>query len=459
LLGITPAAFAQNAWEKTIAPGMVYRMEFDPSTPRVIHAVRLTMRSPVVKISAALAGATVIGDGPTQGRGTVSQMVAENGSIGGINADYFVPNGDPLGLMVRDGMLLSDSWSTRSLFAWGASALSFGVAKFDGRIATADGRAFKLDGINRACAKDELVLSNAFVGNPMLKPDTVAAVLSAPSTGLPPSGRIVATVDHLVADGSVRFVPKDKLLITASGTRAEELLSLRPNDELRIELRTTGFDWNRVQNAVGGGPKLVSGGKVDIPWQAEGFNDSHTNKRHPRTAVGVTASGELWFVVVDGRQTMSAGATLPEMAQIMARLGCREALNLDGGGSSALNLYGMTLNRPSDGKERAVANGILFQSSGTKPAAGRTYSMKVEANRVTLFDSAGAPVPNIDVLWSATGDAWIDQGGVLHWIRPGRVTVSSWANGVSMSTDYVSAPSPPKAGGSASKVTQSLRSG
>ena len=89
-------------------------------------------------------------------------------------------------------------------------------------------------------------------------------------------------------------------------------------------------------------------------------------KRHPRTAAGVTRDGRtLLLVVVDGRQPgWSAGATLVELADLMRGLGAWTALNLDGGGSSALwwrapgEAEGRIRNRPSDGHVRPVANAL-----------------------------------------------------------------------------------------------------
>ena len=86
--------------------------------------------------------------------------------------------------------------------------------------------------------------------------------------------------------------------------------------------------------------------------------------RHPRTAAGVTADGHtLVLAVVDGRQPgYSAGATLPELAALMIRLGAVDAINLDGGGSSTFVYRPAqgpeTVNRPSDGRWRAVANAL-----------------------------------------------------------------------------------------------------
>ena len=80
--------------------------------------------------------------------------------------------------------------------------------------------------------------------------------------------------------------------------------------------------------------------------------------RAPRTAVGIKKDGSLMLVVVDGRSNNSAGLTLAELATYMLRLGAREAVNFDGGGSSVLAINGLVVNKPSDGKERPVSIGL-----------------------------------------------------------------------------------------------------
>src|SRR5690606_17769689 len=122
--------------------------------------------------------------------------------------------------------------------------------------------------------------------------------------------------------------------------------------------------WNSVdaKTLLASGPLLVYDGELVEPLDKP-FN---TN-RHPRTAIGVIADKRVICVVVDGRSSESYGMSIPELAKVMHALGCNEAMNLDGGGSSTAWVQGKGIvNHPTDNKkfdhegERSVANAILF---------------------------------------------------------------------------------------------------
>jgi exopolysaccharide biosynthesis protein len=90
-------------------------------------------------------------------------------------------------------------------------------------------------------------------------------------------------------------------------------------------------------------------------------SDHFTRAPHPRTAVGLSKSGRTaYFVVAEGRQEDVGGMTLPELAAFMDDLGACTAMNLDGGGSSAMWIEDRIVNRPSDGVERKVGNHLAI---------------------------------------------------------------------------------------------------
>ena len=82
--------------------------------------------------------------------------------------------------------------------------------------------------------------------------------------------------------------------------------------------------------------------------------------RQPRTAIGWN-SNFFYIVEVDGRpRGLSVGMTFPELADYMVKLGCDEALNLDGGASTTMWVYGQVMNSPSAGHERNMANALVL---------------------------------------------------------------------------------------------------
>ena len=97
----------------------------------------------------------------------------------------------------------------------------------------------------------------------------------------------------------------------------------------------------KVKTAIGGGPSLIWNGQVRITNNEEmKFAGKAITDKHPRTAMGYTADDKLIILVVEGRNKVAHGATLEQEAQILKDLGCAEALNLDGGGSSCLLVNG-----------------------------------------------------------------------------------------------------------------------
>jgi hypothetical protein len=106
-----------------------------------------------------------------------------------------------------------------------------------------------------------------------------------------------------------------------------------------------------VKTAIGGGPTLLRDGKP-MPWTG-------LQPRHPRTALGWNKQ-YLFMVEVDGRQrSLSVGMTFPELADYLAQLGCEQAINLDGGGSSTMWVSGNVMNSPSEGQERPAPNALV----------------------------------------------------------------------------------------------------
>lgn len=123
-----------------------------------------------------------------------------------------------------------------------------------------------------------------------------------------------------------------------------------------------------ARTALSGGPLLVRNGKRQKIRSSpeDPYEFSSMLERHPRTAFGW--SKQWYFLVqVDGRQRdLSVGMTLDELSAYLVKLGCEEAVNLDGGGSSSLWFEGQVRNNPCDGYERTLANSLLVVRKGAR---------------------------------------------------------------------------------------------
>ncbi len=156
---------------------------------------------------------------------------------------------------------------------------------------------------------------------------------------------------------------------------------------------------------------------------------------HPRTALGVDATGErLFLAVVDGRSAVSVGMTLFQLGALMADVGAWQAINLDGGGSSALQVAaeGGIVNTPSDGGQRVVANHLgvavlrfaatveatSFGAEGVVVEPGQTLDAHVELRNM----GTDPWTPGVTKLAPTPRDLPTGVGGEPHWLQPHRVS-------------------------------------
>ena len=112
---------------------------------------------------------------------------------------------------------------------------------------------------------------------------------------------------------------------------------------------------------MGGGPLLLLEGVKKVTLTEEAFDGGISpTSRSPRTALGMSSDGLVYLLVVDGRSENAGGLAVSELADFMATLGVKSAVNLDGGGSTTFAMQGSVKNHPSDGSERPVASAVCL---------------------------------------------------------------------------------------------------
>lgn len=155
---------------------------------------------------------------------------------------------------------------------------------------------------------------------------------------------------------------------------------------------------------IGGGPTLIDNDTIKITYDQEVFWGSGVgySNRDPRTAIGFTRKSEIILLVADGRQTASEGLSLPELAQLMKDLGCIEAMNLDGGGSSQMAVGTTLINRPEGGtSQRAIPTMLAVTIADSLPMLPPVFYNKV--------------IDSDDSLCSFTGGGWLTSSISGFW--------------------------------------------
>ncbi|MCC6445471.1 MAG: phosphodiester glycosidase family protein [Armatimonadetes bacterium] len=414
---------ADTVYRRHLAPGVALeqRLRTGPR-PLIVTAFRVSTQAPGVKMRAALGGDAVAGTDATRGREAVSRLAARLGARAAVNADFFPWTGDPLGLHITGGQIVSDPDPRRAAVGVTADGrVLLDVVSFRGEC-EAEGQAVALTGINRARQEGDLILyTPAYGPSTLTDAQGVEVRLGTSAAGFRSGSAIRGEVIEAPTGKGNAPIPADGCVLSARGAAAGFLDRLEAGAAVTIRLSLKGArpGWDRVAEAVGGGPWLVRAGQAAIDTVAEGFDTSFAATRHPRTAVGVTAGGELLMVAVDGRQAISAGASLAEMAQVMRELGAVEAINLDGGGSTTAVAEGMVVNSPSGGAERPVANALLVLAEGAAPAEAALPDLpgeaQIQSGKTLALGGGAAQAAGSGAgsgVWGVRGGiGFVDQGG------------------------------------------------
>ena len=325
--------------------------------------------------------------------------------VAGINGDFFnTSNGLPIGLLVSDGQLLSSDGGYYAIgFREDGSAVigkpSVSVSADLGYEGT-DSAGYATEvirtvaGVNKARVSTGGIYLYTYDFNDRHTTGNTEAGVDVLCTIVDGSISIGETatlrVDQIIEATAATAIGPDQVVLSANALSStyytDALRNIPVGNEITLTITAGDEDWNDVVYAVGALYSLVQDGAV-VSGLPSGAN--------PRTAVGVTADGSVVFYTIDGRRSgHSIGASLTQVAQRMIELGCVAAIGLDGGGSTTITVTqpddttAATINRPSDGSERAVTN-HLFLVASNEPT-GRLDHFYVQADNAYVL--AGSKV-------------------------------------------------------------------
>jgi hypothetical protein len=355
---------------QVVAPGVRHYHLTDASLidgpgPIAIDLLRLDPRR--VDLVSALAR------GEVMGTEAVLDTARRYGAIAAVNAGFFLPNGDPAGLLKVGGELVSESAQARGAVAIlergspPRPTLVFDRVTVDlaVRFDTAAGPArLTLGGVDTTRRRGELMLFT-----PRYHADTDTA-----GHGTEWTRRGSALVVASIRRGAGRSpIPRDGAVLSFGGTDPPPPLDALDvgrtvviESHFHTRLGTAPADWAAARDIVAGAGLLVRGGRPIEDWADERLRNGFSAERHPRTMIGVDGRGEIWLAAIDGRQPdRSVGMTFAELQRLAVRLRLVDALNLDGGGSTTMVVGDEVVNRPSDTDgPRAVSDALLVLPRG-----------------------------------------------------------------------------------------------
>lgn len=360
---------------RTIVPGVEYLHEVVADGPLSIHIVKIELSRKDLAIATTLANGTVLG------RQSVSDQIASlpkalGRPIAAINANFFETGqkgapryaGTLEGLCIRGGELVhGPAGHAFWINADGKPHLNTSIRPHF-QLVRPDGTKMPFS-INCATTahKSEVGASDVVLFTPSFGISTqtesgleLVLIPADKNEWLPLRiNRSFTAIVHSVSrDGDTR-IDSGTMVLAIAAKQAENLPPVKPGDYIALTTETEP-PLSDAAEAIAGGPVLLLGGKKSVAA-------TDSENRAPRTAVGFNAT-HLFMVVVDGRQPkVSIGMSHHELAELMARVGCTDAINLDGGGSSTLWLDGSVINSPSDAAgERAVGNALVVVKRADK---------------------------------------------------------------------------------------------
>jgi Phosphodiester glycosidase len=293
-------------------------------------------------------------------RATTSDIARRNGAIGAVNGDF--GSVAPINTFQQDGQFVRVSSSPGILFSVSKDEQTVTVGRPEPLVTATDpnGGTWTVDRWNNGpLGVGEIGAYTPFGGTLWPPPPATCSARLLPTASFAPTANGLGFQQSFTVEqrGCFESAPPatDAVVLSAlpASDEALQILSLQAGSAVTLEW-TLGL--TNVWDAVGGSPILVANGRRVVGTCTTSFCSS----RNPRTGVGVTATGKILMVVVDGRQAgWSVGVSLPKFAAIFRRLGAVSALNLDGGGSSTMVVRGDVVNRPSSGRERSVSTALM----------------------------------------------------------------------------------------------------
>lgn len=280
---------------------------------------------------------------------TVRNIAQRTNSIVAINGGFFKPQtGVPLGTLMIDKKIYTGPIYDRVALGIFKDGYDVGRVQLDGKI-IGNNQEIKIDNINQPRMLSSYILAY-----------TRDWGKYAPVS--PQYGVQLQIVGNKITAASANplSIPENGYVLVGPKSKLGKLFGA---DYVDVEIKTNP-KWENVQHIISGGPYLLKDNQIFIDMTAQKLQS--IGGRNPRTAIGYTEDNNLVLVAVDGREGSSVGLTLVELAKLMKTLGCTNAINLDGGGSTVMYIKGQIVNHPHQPGGIALSNALVISKKSTK---------------------------------------------------------------------------------------------
>jgi large repetitive protein len=348
-------------------PGLAYTNSRIEDVPWSIHVVQLERANPRYQIQSVHARKEAVGlDTLTSQLALVDPALGM--AVAAINGDFYQRERDyagaPRGLQIVNGELLSGPSGGASFWINALGELHLDKIQSRFQINWGDGWSAPF-GLNGERPADGVELYTQEIGPSTHTSGGSEFILERVEAGRWLPLRIgqsyKARVREIGHAGDTPMTSNTMVLSFGPAYPRPPVAALQPGAVLRISTASEPA-LHGIQTAISGGPVLVRNGRRERQnvSESQSYEFSSMAERHPRAAVGWNEK-YLFLVEVDGRQKgLSVGMTLDELSKWLAKLGCEEAMNFDGGGSAELWFDGEVRNSPCDRAEREIANCLVI---------------------------------------------------------------------------------------------------
>ncbi|GAA0554946.1 phosphodiester glycosidase family protein [Chitinophaga japonensis] len=355
---------------RRMSPGVWYYHYKTTSPARRICVMEISFSEPTVKLQAVRSGSVINAD-----KETVPAMYAHHDNYrrhdvtAGINSDFFTspgPEYNPRHMMIGDGEIMWDTMLNRTVFGITEDNIPF-ITKLDESYSvSAGGASYAIEHINRPGGTGQMVLYNRFTGGSTGTSSGCTEVRIVPVGGIGDWSANATISCRVLAKSTAGNMPFDSGQAVLWGTGAAKtfLDNINVNDVISLDLQvlSSPSGITNIKQLTGGWTRLVRDGANYSSASVADEGGAVPTSSEPRTAIGFNqAQDKVYFVVVDGRDPgVSEGMTLSTLADFMRYIGCYQALNLDGGGSSTMMGNDGLRNTPSDAAgPRPLASAML----------------------------------------------------------------------------------------------------